>query len=80
MDSESKENVDFPKYYVIESLNETLMTKLFPFLIEKVLNRKINPKMILKKKIQDDNLLIEIETINQSLNLENMRTFHNINI
>ena len=55
-DSEN-EAADFPRFIVIESLEEVCLAKFSPFLIEKVISTRASPKNI--KKTRNGNLLVE---------------------
>ena len=49
----------FPKFIVLESIEDTPITKLSPFIIEKTLNSFIKAKSV--KKLINNTLLIEVE-------------------
>ena len=65
-DSENKV-ADFPRFIVIESLEEVCLAKFSPFLIEKV----ISPWATLKtlKKSRNGNLLVEVDSWRQVENI-----------
>ena len=64
-DSESEENFNnFPSFIVMESIEETPLSKISPFKIEKFLSRKLKPKTV--KKLRNGTLLIEIYNKNQA--------------
>ena len=49
----------FPKFIMLESMEDTPITKLSPFIIEKPLNSFIKAKSV--KKLINNTLLIEVE-------------------
>ena len=49
---------EFPKFIVLESMDQTPLKKLSPFLIEKVISTRANPKSV--KKVRNINLLVEV--------------------
>ena len=60
-DSESdgdSTNSTFPHFIVLESLQEKQLTKLNPFVIEKVISGIVNP--VSEKKLQNGTLLVEV--------------------
>ena len=65
---------NFPRFLVIELIENKKMGNLSPFLIEKVLSTKSNPKMI--KKTKDGNLLVEITNLRDAQSLLKMKNFH----
>ena len=58
-DSEN-EAVNFPRFIVIESLEEVCLAKFSPFLIEKVISAKASLKTL--KKTRNGNLLVEVDS------------------
>ena len=68
-DSEN-EVADFPRFIVIESLEEVCLAKFSPFLIEKVISTRASPKTV--RKTRNGNLLVEVD--NQSI--LKIKTFH----
>ena len=54
----------FLKFIVLESLEDTPITKLSPFIIEKTLNSLIKAKSV--KKLINNTLLIEVEKQNKN--------------
>ena len=67
-DSED-EAADFPRFIVIEFLEEICLAKFSPFLIEKIISTKATPKNV--KKFRNGNLLVEVAE-----NLLKMKIFH----
>ena len=53
------------------------MTKLFPFLIQKIISTNISPKTV--KNLINGTIMIETENKNTNF-LLNMKTFHNLKI
>ena len=51
-------NSTFPHFIVLESLQEKQLTKLNPFVIEKVISGIVNPVSV--KKLQNGTLLVEV--------------------
>ena len=72
-DSEN-EAVDFPRFIVIESLEEVCLAKFSPFLIEKVISTRASPKTV--KKTRNGNLLVEVDSRRQAENILKIKTFH----
>ena len=72
-DSEN-EAADFPRFNVIESLEEVCLAKFFPFLIEKVISTRASPKTV--KKTRNGNLLVEVDSRRQAENMLKIKTFH----
>ena len=67
----------FPRFLVIESCNEEPLTKLSPFIIEKVLiSIAGSPKSV--KKLRTGGLLVEVEKPQHSKNLLALKKFYNI--
>ena len=54
------EAADFPRFIVIESLEEVCLAKFSPFLIEKVISTRACPKTV--KKTRNGNLLVEVDS------------------
>ena len=67
-DSEN-EAADFPRFIVIESLEEVCLAKFPPFLIEKVISTRASPKNV--KKTRNGNLLVEVDSRRQAENIKN---------
>ena len=67
-DSEN-EAADFPRFIVIESLEEVCLAKFSPFLIEKVISTRASPKTV--KKTRNGNLLVEVDNQRQAENIKN---------
>ena len=72
-DSEN-EATDFPRFIVIESLEEVCLAKLSPFLIEKVISTRASPKNV--KKIRNGILLVDVDSRRQTENILKIKTFH----
>ena len=70
-DSEN-EAADFPRFIVIESLEEVCLAKFSPFLIEKVISTRASPKNV--KKTRNGNLLVEVDSRRQAENIK-IKTF-----
>ena len=68
----------FPKFIVLESMEDTPITKLSPFIIEKTLNSFIKAKSI--KKLINNTLLIEVEKNFFSDLLLKQKYFYNLKI
>ena len=75
-DSESETESDFPRFIIIESLQDKKLDQLSPFLIEKIISSRSNPKTV--KKLQTGNLLVEVESKKHTENLLKMEKFHNL--
>ena len=67
-DSEN-EAADFPRFIVIESLEEICLAKFSPFLIEKVISTRTTLKTV--KKTRNSNLLVEVDSQRQAENIKN---------
>ena len=72
-DSEN-ETADFPRFIVIESLEEVCLAKFSPFLIEKVISTRACPITI--KKSRNGNLLVEVDNRRQAENILKIKTSH----
>ena len=68
------EAADFPRFFVIESLEEVCQAKFSPFLIEKVIATRASPKTV--KKTRNGNLLVEVDSRRQTENILKIKTFH----
>ena len=70
------EAADFPRFVVIESLEEICLVKFLPFLIikKKVLSARASPKTV--KKTRNGNLLVEVDSWRQAENILKIKTFH----
>ena len=75
-DSNSETESDFPRFIIIESLQETKFDQLSPFLIEKIIFSRSRPKTV--KKLQTGNLLVEVESKKHAENLLKMEKFHDL--
>ena len=62
---------DFPRFVIIESLQDIKLDQLSPFLIEKTISSRSNPKNV--KKRRNGNLLVEVETKKHAENLRATR-------
>ena len=70
LESNSENEVaDFPRFIVIESLEEVYLAKFSPSLIEKVISTRVSPKAV--KKTRNGNLLVEVDSRRQAENLKN---------
>ena len=69
-DSES----DFPRFIIIESLQDKKLDQLSLFLIKKIISSRSNPKTV--KKLQTGNLLVVVESKKHAENLLKMEKFH----
>ena len=74
--SDSDTESDFPRFIIIESLQDTKLDQLSPFLIGKIISSRSNPKTV--KKIRTGNLLVEVESKKHAENLLKMEKFHNL--
>ena len=70
-ENEAKE---FFGFIVLESLKETCLVKLSPFLIETVISTWATPRTV--KKTKNGNLLVEVHSWRYSENILKMNTFH----
>ena len=61
------EAIDVLRFIVLESLKETCRTKLFPFLIKKVISTKPTPTTV--KKTGNSNLLAGVDSWKHSENI-----------
>ena len=75
-DSDSETESDFPRFIIIESLQDTKLDQLLPFLIQKIISSRSNPKTV--KKLRTGNLLVEVESKKHTENLLKMEKFHNL--
>ena len=78
-DSDS-DNVDsaFPHFIVLESLEEKPLSKVNPFVVEKVISGVVKPVSV--KKLYNGTLLVEVEKRTYAENLLGMKFFHNLKI
>ena len=74
--SDSETESDFPRFIIIESLQDTKLNQLSPYLIEKIISGRSNPKTV--KKLQSGNQLVEVESKKHAENLLKMEKFHNL--
>ena len=72
-DSEN-EAADFPRFIVIESLEEVCLAKFSPFLIEKVIPIRASPKTVKKKR--NGSLLVDVDSRRQAENILKIKTLH----
>ena len=49
----------FPKFIILESIEDTPLTKLSPFLIQKIISTNISPKTV--KNLRNGTIMIETE-------------------
>ena len=78
-DSESeKKTNNFPRFIVLESLENTQLSKISPFIIQKIISANFQPKTV--KSLRDGKLLIEVTQEKHANFLLKMKTFHNIKI
>ena len=75
-DSDSETESDFPRFIIIESLQDTKLDQLSHFWIEKIISNRSNPKT--GKKLRTGNLLVEVESKKHTENLLKMEKFHNL--
>ena len=71
-------NSTFPHFIVLESLQEKQLTKLNPFVIEKVISGIVNPVSV--KKLQNGTLLVEVGKKAYADNLLKMNLFAGLKI
>ena len=69
-DSEN-EAADFPRFIVIESLEEVCLVKFSPLFIEKVISTWTTPKTV--KKTRNGNLLVEMDSKRLAENIKNKK-------
>ena len=74
--SDSNTESDFPKFIIIESLQDVKLDQLSHFLIKKIISSRSNPKTV--KKLQTENLLVEVESKKHAENQLKMEKFHNL--
>ena len=67
------EVADFPRFIVIEYLEEVCLAKFSPFLIEKVISARACPKTV--KKTRNGNLFVKLDSRRQAENIK-IKTFH----
>ena len=78
-DNDSDQLVSFPSFILLESLEEGRpLSKLSPFVIEKVISSRIVPRSV--KKLRNGNLLVEVGQKAYSDILLKMTTFFEIKI
>ena len=75
-DFDSETEDDFPRFIIIESLQDTKLDQLSPFLIEKIISSRSNSKTV--KELRTGNLLVEVESKKHADNLLKMEKFHNL--
>ena len=68
----------FPRFIVLESLEEKSLAKLNPIVIEKTISGIVKPKSV--KKLKDGNKLIEVDRKSYADNLLKMKLFANLKI
>ena len=74
--SDSNTESDFPRFIIIESLQDVKLDQLSPFLIKKIISSRSNPQTV--KKLQTGNLPVEVESKKHAENLLKMEKFHNV--
>ena len=67
----------FPRF-VLESLEDKLLTKISPFVIHKVISSIVKPVSV--KKLKNGTVLIEVDKKTYTDNLLNMKFFTNLKI
>ena len=81
-DNPNKEKIQpeppFPKFIILELIEDPPLTKLSPFLIQKIISTNINPKTV--KILRNGTIMIETENKKHTNFLLNMKTFHNLKI
>ena len=78
-DSDSDTSISsFPRFIVLESLEDKQLTKINPFVIHKIISGIVSPISV--KKLNNGNLLIEVDKRTYADNLLNMKLFTNIKI
>ena len=78
-DSDSDNSVSsFPRFVVLESLEDKHLTKINPFVVHKVISGIVKPVSV--KKLNNGTLLIEVDKKTYADNLLNMKFFTNIKI
>ena len=68
----------FPRFVVLESLEDKSLTKISPFVIHKVISGIVKPVSV--KKLKNGTLLIEVDKKTYADNLLNMKFFTNLKI
>ena len=74
--TQTQKQSDFPRFIIIESLQDVKLDQLSPFLIKKIISSRSNPKTV--KKLQTENLIVEVESNKHAENLLKMEKFHNL--
>ena len=78
-DSDSDTSISsFPRFVVLESLEDKHLTKINPFVVHKVISGIVKPISV--KKLNNGTLLIEVNKKTYADNLLNMKFFTNIKI
>ena len=67
---------DFPRFIIIESLQDVKLDQPSPFLIEKIISSRSSPKTV--KKLQTENLLVEVESKKHAESILKMEKIHNL--
>ena len=79
LDNSDKEKIEhvplFPKFIILESIEDTTLTKLSLFLIQKIISTNISPKTV--KNLRNGTIMIKTENKKHTNFLLNMKTFHN---
>lgn len=69
------EKENFPRFIILESEDDIPLTKLSPFVIEKVISTNITPKTV--KNLRNGTILVEVEKKRYADTLLKMKNFHN---
>ena len=80
-DSDSDTDIStstFPRFVILESLEEKQLSKINPFVLHKVISGIVKPVSV--KKLKNGTLLIEVDKKTYAENLLNMKFFSNIKI
>ena len=77
-DSDVPISTSFPQFIVLESLEEKPLSKLSPFVIEKVISGIVSARSV--KKLRDGKLLVEVGKKTYSDSLLRLKTFFEIKI
>ena len=68
----------FPRFIVLESLEDKQLTKINPFVVHKIISGIVSPISV--KNLNNGNLLVEVDKRTYADNLLNMKLFTNIKI
>lgn len=79
IDSDSdNEDTNFPRFIVLEATSNIPLTKMSPFIIQKVISSKITPKNV--KKLRNGTILVEVQNKKQAKTLLQLQKLHETNI